>query len=112
MNTTAKRSHTHIKDPVIHVKSSVDYKNGKITWHALKVSIFKMLKLDAVQKKPIEENFPKREVKHSVTASQLGQDRPKPHTKQTKHITILQLEPGLSPGQCVHDVNVHLYSAV
>ena len=71
-----------------------------------------MLKLDTVQKKPAEENFPKREVKHSVAVSQLGQDRPEPHTKQTKHITILQLEPGLNPGQCTDDVSVHLYSAV
>ena len=39
----AKRLRTHVKDPVVHV-SSADYGNTKITQHALKASVFTMLK--------------------------------------------------------------------
>ena len=44
----AKRSQTHVKDPAIHV-SLMDYGNTKITQHALKVSVFIMLKLDTIE---------------------------------------------------------------
>ena len=39
MYTLAKRSHTHVKDPVVRpCESSVDYGNIKITQHALKLA--------------------------------------------------------------------------
>ena len=78
--TTAKRWHTHIKDPVVHVKGSVDYKNAKITWHALKVSISKMLKLDAVQKK---RTFPREKSSTQLQRVNLGKTGQSPiPTKQ------------------------------
>ena len=51
--TYAKRPHTHVKDPVVRVESSVDYGNNKITQHAVKMSlrVFVLLKLDTVRKK-------------------------------------------------------------
>ena len=39
-----------VKDPVVHV-SLVDYGNTKITQHALKAPVFKMLKLDTIYRK-------------------------------------------------------------
>ena len=37
VHTHAKRSHSHVKDPAVHVsQSSVDYENTKIIQHALK----------------------------------------------------------------------------
>ena len=41
--------YAHIKNPV--VKSLVDYGNIHITQHALKASVFKIMKLDTIQKK-------------------------------------------------------------
>ena len=41
--------HAHIKKNV--VKSLVDYGNIHITQHALKASVFKIMKLDTIQKK-------------------------------------------------------------
>ena len=38
-----------VKDPVVHVRSSVDYENTKITQqHALKMSELSVLKLDTI----------------------------------------------------------------
>ena len=53
MYTYAKRPHTHVQDPVVHVESSVDGGNNKITQHAVKVSlrVFLLLKLDTIRKK-------------------------------------------------------------
>ena len=37
--TEAKRSHTHVKDPIVHVRvREIQYGNTKVTQHALKVS--------------------------------------------------------------------------
>ena len=51
----AKRSRTHIRDSVVRVtlsdSSTVDYGNTKITQHALKAPVFKMLKLDTIYRK-------------------------------------------------------------
>ena len=47
--TCPQRSHLDVKDPVVHV-SLVDYGNTKITQHALKVSVFRVLKLDTIYK--------------------------------------------------------------
>ena len=41
--------YAHIKKPV--VKSLVDYENIHITQHTLKASVFKIMKLDTIQKK-------------------------------------------------------------
>ena len=51
--THAKRSHTHVKHHRFCSpwQSSVDCGNTKITWHALNVSVFVTLKLDAIRKK-------------------------------------------------------------
>ena len=51
VHTHAKRLHTHVKDPAVHVRVSMHYGNIKITQHALKVSVFRLLKLDAIRKK-------------------------------------------------------------
>ena len=49
---SAKRSHTHVKDPVDHVGVRWIYGKTKITQHALKMSrVFRMLKLNTVRKK-------------------------------------------------------------
>ena len=38
--TYAKRSHTHVKDPVAHVRGrGMDYGNNKISQHALKMIV-------------------------------------------------------------------------
>ena len=58
MYTYAKRPHTHVQDPVVHVESSVDGGNNKITQHAVKVSlrVFLLLKLDTMRKKKKQAN--------------------------------------------------------
>ena len=49
---SAKRSHTHVKEPVDHVGVRWIYGKTKITQHALKMSrVFRMLKLNTVRKK-------------------------------------------------------------
>ena len=59
MFTHAKRSHTHVKDPVVPCHSSVNCGNTKITQLELKVSrVFRMLKLDTILKKKKEEGKP------------------------------------------------------
>ena len=46
-----KRSHEHVKDPVVHVRAKWVIETPKITQHALKsVRIFIMLKLDNKRK--------------------------------------------------------------
>ena len=42
MHICIQKAHTHVEDPVVPV-SLVDYVNTKITQHALKMSVFKML---------------------------------------------------------------------
>ena len=61
MYTLAKRSHTHVKDPVVRpCESSVDYGNIKITQHALKLArVFRMFKLDTIRKKKKKKNVSK-----------------------------------------------------
>ena len=50
--TRAKRSHAHVKDPVVHGRVWWVMETPKTTQHALKV--FQMWKLDTVQKKTQE----------------------------------------------------------
>ena len=58
----AKRSHTHVKDPVVHAcQSSVESRNTKITLHAVKVSVFRMLKLNTTQKKKKKKKKKRRQ---------------------------------------------------
>ena len=50
--------YTHVKNPDVHVKSSVDYESTQtivfvITQQALKVSVFGLLKLDTIRKNKI-----------------------------------------------------------
>ena len=50
--TNAKRSHTRVKDPVVHVRVRWTIKTSKITQHAQRsVRAFTVLKLDTIQKK-------------------------------------------------------------
>ena len=52
MYTHVKRSHTHFKAPVVHVKSSLDYGNAQITQQELKVTESSVLKpLDTIPTK-------------------------------------------------------------
>ena len=52
--------YVHIKKPV--VKSLVDYENIHITQHALKASVFKMMKLDTTEE---EEHDPSTSLHHA-----------------------------------------------
>ena len=63
----AKRSNIRVKDPAV---SLVDYGNPKITQHAVKNVVFKMLKLDRRQKRT-KLHFSKHKNKNVLISSEI-----------------------------------------
>ena len=91
------RSHMHVKYPVVHVKSLVDYSNIKITQHALKG--VRGLKLDAIKKKKKKKKKKKEQCfrkQPSVRVDSGNHSRPPPvvpGAQQTAPWAVLRAAP-------------------
>ena len=88
------RSHMHVKDPVVHVKSLVDYGNIKITQHALKG--VRGLKLDAIKKRKKKQKEQCFRKQPSVKVGSGNHSRPLPvvpGAQQTAPWAVLRAAP-------------------